>query len=110
MYWLKARLKGTNPSAVLAQTVAKSLGIPCEQGHLRRLRWTPSQTRLGLRQRFRNVQGAFQTPRERESTPAVLLVDDVLTSGATAHACALALRAAGVNQVFVLTAARAPSP
>jgi len=110
MHWLKLRLKGVNPAALLAQAVAKSLKLSCDLKLLQRTRWTPSQTRLGVRERFRNVRGSVQARQRGNSPPAVLLVDDVLTSGATAHACALALREAGVKRVFVLTAACAPIP
>jgi predicted amidophosphoribosyltransferase len=56
------------------------------------------------------VAGAFRADPRRIGGRAVLLVDDVLTSGATAQACAAALREAGAKKVFVLTAARAPQP
>ena len=110
MHPLKQRLKGANPAVDLAATVAHGLGLPYTPDLLRRRRWTPTQTRLNAAQRFRNVRDAFRAhlPRVMDGTDgAVLLIDDVLTSGATAHACALALREAGISRVVVLTAARA---
>ena len=108
MHWLKHRLRGFNPAEQLAITVAQSLAKPCARRALRRRRWTRSQTALPLQERFPNVQAAFgATPRDVRGH-RVLLIDDVLTSGATAQACALALRRAGARSVFVLTAARTP--
>ncbi|MBI3088394.1 MAG: ComF family protein [Candidatus Omnitrophica bacterium] len=106
LHWLKQRWKGGNPAAVLAQAVAGALGLPYDPTALARTRWTPTQTRLTPRQRARNVQGAFRARPGRRSS-AVLLIDDVFTTGATAQACAAALRTAGAERVFVLAAARA---
>ncbi|MBI1992194.1 MAG: ComF family protein [Candidatus Omnitrophica bacterium] len=108
LHWLARRLRGRHPSADLASAVARSLEKPYVPQALRRSRWTRTQTRLGWRQRFQNVHQAFiaQGPLVRHRS--LLLVDDVLTSGATAEACALALKAAGARRVFVLTAARTP--
>jgi len=108
MYWLKQRLKGVNPAAFLAQAASQLLQIPYVGGALRRIRWTPTQTRFTRRQRLHNVHGAFRARRRQIADRRVLLVDDVLTTGATAHTCAVALQEAGIKTVFVLTAARAP--
>ena len=107
-HWLKRRLQGFNAAEDLAAAVARSLKLPCAPHALSRRRWTVTQTRLGWQERFRNVRGAFVAPAARRGYRSLLLVDDVLTSGATANACALALKAAGVARVFVLTAARTP--
>ena len=105
-HWAKRWLKGFHPTRVLADTVARSLGKPTARGWLRRARWTTTQTRLRSNERFRNVAGAFRTTKRAARGLGILLVDDVLTSGATAHACALALKEAGARHVSVLTAAR----
>lgn len=106
LHWLKQRCKGGNPAEVLAQAVARGLGLPYHPTALIRIRWTPTQTRLTPHQRARNVQDAFRA-RPGQLTGTVLLIDDVFTTGATAQACAAALRAAGATRVFVLAAARA---
>jgi len=107
-HWLKRRLAGDDPARRLARVVARSLGKPYVPSAIRRTRWTASQTRLrGIRRR-RNVQGAFRGSSRSVNRLAVLLIDDVLTSGATAGACAAALKDAGAARVFVLTAARTP--
>lgn len=108
LHWLKRRLKGWNPAEDLAQAVAAALDKPCAPSALRRIRWTATQTRLRGRARFRNVRQAFCARPSLVSRQRVLLIDDVLTSSATAQACASALRQAGADRVFVLTAARTP--
>ena len=109
LYWLKQRLKGYNPAEQLACLVARSLETPYVPGALRRARWTGTQTRLSWHQRFRNVARAFAAHPALVQDRSFLLIDDVLTSGATANACAVALKEAGARAVFVLTAARTPS-
>ena len=109
MHWLKARLRGHSAAAQLARDVARHLGRPYHPDVLARARWTSTQTRLTTRQRLRNVEGAFRARLPRGAHPRVLLIDDVLTTGATADACARALRAAGAPSVWVLTAACAPA-
>lgn len=108
LHWMKRWLRGINPSEALATSVSRTLGKPCVASALRRSRWTASQTRLGWRQRVRNVRRAFVADHRLVRGRSVLLVDDVLTSGATANACADALKRAGARRVFVLTAARTP--
>ena len=106
-HWLKHRLQGFNAAEALASAVARSLQLPYVPHVLRRRRWTATQTRLGWQERARNVRGAFTASRPGRLR-GLLLVDDVLTSGATANACATALQSAGVPRIFVLTAARTP--
>lgn len=81
--------------------------VPIDPLALKRLRDTPPQTGLNLRERRENVRGAFVAERSRVSGREILLVDDVLTTGATVESCARALRRAGAGSVFVLTLARA---
>jgi len=107
-HWLTRRLRGFDAAALLAEAVARSLEKPYRPRLLSRTRWTATQTHLHGRERFRNVHGAFAARKRSAEGRAFLLVDDVLTSGATASACALALKAAGARHVFVLTAARTP--
>jgi predicted amidophosphoribosyltransferase len=95
--------RGFNPAEELARSLARALRIPWAP-LLTKVRETTDQAELGRIERRRNVEGAF---RARPMKARVLLVDDVMTTGATADACARALRAAGARDVVVVTFARA---
>jgi ComF family protein len=104
----RLRWRGFNHACVLAAPTARTLGIPLAARLLHRTRDTESQVTLTEPERHRNVRQAFSVPcRDRVAGSRVLLVDDVLTTGATANACATALRAAGARAVDVLTLALA---
>jgi ComF family protein len=99
-----------NQAAVLAQELGRLTGRPVMVDALERRHATPPQGRLGREERRRNVAGAFAvTPAGIRAAAGrrALLVDDVLTTGATAGECARALLAAGATAVDVLTLARA---
>jgi ComF family protein len=103
----RLRQRGYNQSALLARALSRRLGVPAAPRVLQRIRPTPSQTRLTAGQRISNVQGAFAAvlpPRYRARR--VLLVDDVMTTGATVGECARCLVAAGAEAVDVVTVAR----
>ncbi|WP_333794739.1 ComF family protein [Hyphomicrobium sp.] len=97
-----------NQAAILAREVARLTGIGYEPQVLERKRATPSQVGLSRLQRQRNVAGAFAVPprcRQRVTGRRILLVDDVITTGSTASACARVLRRAGAERVDVLVVA-----
>jgi ComF family protein len=113
LHWSRLLARRYNQSALLANALAKQSGKTALPDLLRRRRRTPSQGGLGRSARFRNVAGAFSVaPRHkaRLTDRHVLLVDDVLTTGATVEACAKALLRAGAAQVSVLTLARVLRP
>jgi ComF family protein len=102
-----------NQSAMLAHEVARLAQVPVDCLALQRVRRTISQVGLSPDQRRRNVAGAFKVPHSRVSAVAgksIVLIDDVITTGATADACARALRRAGAARVDVLALARAVEP
>jgi len=99
--------RGFNQSEALAQELCRDLGLSLSLDNLRRIRPTPSQTRFTRRQREQNVKGAFATARPAEcEDKRLLLVDDIMTTGATTSECAKVLYGSGARSVIVLTAAR----
>jgi ComF family protein len=120
----RLRERGYNQSLLLARGLGDAWGMPVDGRGLRRTRWTEPQVNLTLKEREENVRGAFAVRdaapkgrlrlmagvRRRRHLPikdaAVLLVDDVYTTGATVRECARVLAASGARRVGVLTAAR----
>jgi ComF family protein len=102
-----------NQSAMLALAVGRLAAVPVDCAVLKRVRRTASQVGLTADQRRRNVRGAFKVDpalRPRIKGRKIVVVDDVITTGATAEACARALRRAGAARVEVLALARAVEP
>ncbi|MBK6847426.1 MAG: ComF family protein [Proteobacteria bacterium] len=102
--------RGYNQAALLARELARRARAPIDYRALLRVRATRPQVGLGRGARERNVAGAFRACPERVRGRHLVLVDDVITTGATAAACARALRRAGAAAVEVLALARAESP
>jgi ComF family protein len=107
LHWYKRWQRGFNQSELLAQEISRRWNVPV-RNLVRRKRATASQAGLTSAKRRANVQGAFSVPRGRRLDGLrVLLVDDVITTGATASACAQTLKRAGAKHVTVLALARA---
>ncbi len=103
---LRRRERGYDQAALLARALAGCLGLRHDERLLERLRPTTQQVGLDRPARLRNLEGAFRAAPRAEGR-RVLLVDDVVTTGATAGAAASALRDAGAHAVHVIAVARA---
>lgn len=107
LYPLKQREREFNQSTRLAARLSRATDIPLRTRWVRRTRPTRTQTLLTRAERAANMRNAFApTPGTRIKGARVVLVDDVLTTGATTSSCARALRAAGAAEVCVWTVAR----
>jgi len=107
LYHRKMRERGYNQAELLAKRLARRLDKGLISRCLVRNRFTPSQTRLTAAQRATNVYGAFSTRWARWlEGKRVLLIDDVMTTGATVSECARALKKGGASRVYILTIAR----
>ncbi|HEY6831731.1 MAG TPA: ComF family protein [Pseudolabrys sp.] len=113
LHWRRLWARRFNQSAALAGAIGAIAGVPMLPAALQRVRATPQQVGLSKTERADNVQGAFKVPAERKAEVAgrrLVLVDDVLTSGATVDTCARALLRAGAAHVNVLVFARVVAP
>ncbi len=111
LHWRKRWQRGFNQAELLAREIGRRTHTPVRNA-LRRVRNTASQAGLTSAKRRENVSGAFQASRRAKNRTAldgrrVLLIDDVMTTGATAASCARALKRGGARQVTLLTLARA---
>ena len=103
----KERERGFNQATLIATQLARALGLPLNENLVRRVTPTRTQTLLTKKQRADNVRRAFAAvPGAKLSGERIVLVDDVLTTGATTSACARILRKLGAGDVCVWTVAR----
>ena len=106
-----SKKRGYNVPERMAQPLARAVGVPVVTDALTRARSTRRQEGLSLDERLANVAGAFWVARpEAVEGKRILLVDDVLTTGATASACAQALLDAGAQSVFAVALATVEFP
>jgi ComF family protein len=109
LHWRRGWSRRYNQSGALARVIERQSGVKLVSETLRRVRPTEQQIGLSRTERASNVQGAFKVDTDRKADIAgrrVILIDDVLTSGATVDACARALLRAKAAQVDVLVFAR----
>ena len=108
LHWLRQGQRGYNQAVELARPIARALDLPLSRQVYRRRRTKP-QSGLDAGRRRRNLRGAFHV-HGKVSARHVLIVDDVMTTGATVVEFALCLQKVGVERVSVLVAARAAAP
>ena len=109
LHWRRLWARRFNQSALLAKAISETTGVPVADNALKRVKATAQQVGLSQKERASNVQGAFQVPPEGRAEVKgrrLVLIDDVLTSGATADACARSLLRAGASNVDVVVFAR----
>ena len=106
MHWFKKMRRGFNQAELLAQAISEKLGIPYFE-LLKRKSKAPAQALKNKSQRKQNIRHIFEL-NEKQKVPegTILLVDDVLTTGATLTACSKVLLDNGARGIYVLTAAR----
>lgn len=110
LHWWRRWRRGYNQSEILARAIAGRLDVPCRPRWLRRIRSTPRQVLQSPTDRWQNMRDAFCARATAELRGrCVLLVDDVLTTGATCSEAARALRAAGARRVVVAVLAKSVS-
>lgn len=108
LHTARLRQRGFNQSLALAQHLGRLADVPVHVNAVQRIKNTPSQGTMSRRHRARNVARAFHIPRPQVLAGRhVILIDDVITSGATANALAAICMKAGANSVCILAAARA---
>ncbi len=107
LYPRKEREREFNQSELLAREVGRIVAIPLSIGNLRKVKSTPSQTKLKQKERLENVKGVFRVKNPALfSGKCLLLIDDLFTTGATVNECSKVLLKSGVREVRVLTIAR----
>ncbi|KQT44007.1 hypothetical protein ASG44_04415 [Methylophilus sp. Leaf459] len=105
MHTQRVRQRGFNHALELAKHLQKALKIPLDIDGCTRVMDTPSQAGMDMKTRIRNLRGAFASPKDWQGKH-VLVVDDVMTTGASMHALAKVLKQAGAGQVSALVFAR----
>lgn len=99
--------RGYNQTALLAEELSRRTGVTVDRFGLRKVRRTPPQSSLPREKREHSLRGAFRAKAGNFEDRRVLMVDDVMTTGATLSECARVLKAAGAASVEAITIARA---
>ncbi len=99
------RERGFNQTVLLSKILSKELRVPLRMNMLYKKRETRPQIGLGAKERTRNLRNAFEV-REKAGDLRLILLDDVMTTGATVRECSKVLKKAGAEEVVVVTLAR----
>ncbi len=106
----RQKSRGYNQSELLANQISNNLGAPVVSDVLQRTKFSRSQTELTSSERYQNLEDCFETQnKDKIKGKKILLVDDVMTTGATVEACSKLLMDAGANVVYVCSACRTSS-
>lgn len=106
LHWKKFRKRGYNQSAVFGEGIAEAMGIPCASTALRRVTHNRSLTGMKRLERVQTIGASYQLAKPNAvKNKHVMIVDDVLTTGSTLEACALALQDAEVKSISLVTIA-----
>ncbi len=109
LHWRRLWRRRFNQSALLAYALSKQSGVRCVPDILQRVRYTKPQMKLNRAERLKNVTHAFAVANQARPmlrNKIIVLVDDVVTTGATVNACAKVLKKAGAKEIRVLSLAR----
>jgi len=107
LHAIRERLRGFNQAAILADIIGKRIGVPAAADKLVKIRRTRDQARLNPEQRRENIKGAFEVYGDALLNKRIIIVDDVVTTGATVNEAAVTLRAAGAVPSAVCAVAAA---
>jgi len=107
LHYKKLRERKFNQSAEIAGYLSKQLNIPWDSHSLKKIKTTKSQNSLNRKQRLSNVKGCF-TFNKRQDYQHIAIIDDVVTTGATAEAMAKAIKKKGINNIEIWAIARTP--
>ncbi len=106
LHHLKKADRGFNQSDFIVKGLSNKLSIPTSNKIIKRTRFTESQTKLDLNDRERNVSGAFKVRQKKKiANKNILIVDDVITTGATVNECARVLSENGASNIYVCSVA-----
>ncbi|MBC8545944.1 ComF family protein [Clostridiaceae bacterium NSJ-31] len=103
------RERGFNQSAYIAQRLAERMGLPCDERALQKLLHNRIQHTLSREEREQNVKGVYRAAAELAAGKSILLVDDIVTTGATLCECAATLKAAGAKRVCAAAVLATPA-
>ena len=106
LHHLKKANRGYNQSFYIAKGLGKSLNIPVNQSILKRVKFTQTQTALSLVERQENIGDAFKVKKTKTvKGKNILIIDDVITTGATLNECARILKEVGANKIYASSSA-----
>lgn len=106
LHHLKKAERGFNQSFFIAKGISKACGVPVKRNIIKRNRFTPSQTQFNLHERKENMRGAFVIKRNINlRDKKIILVDDVITTGATISECGKILLDSGAKKIYAISAA-----